>query len=318
MPTINHNTQALQQEVPKMPEIETSEVMHYVDSRWLVGIMIIIVLEMATPIGMLFPTDAIVFGWGMYFSAQGTVPWGIWTIMLLFSLAVVLGDLLGYWIGALLSPKLQTMQDNWIFKKKYLTISQQYFDEYGKKTMLISKFLPIRSMIPLVAGVIQKPFSSFVFQSILSALLWVGSLLWISYFIIWLIPAAANHIGLLTFLFVVVPQLVSVWYMILPAIKRYESRMMKASENLHHIVEEVSVIWSQFAAIGHEVQEIVKKVVSDEAPVIAPISVSVEVWWLEQQVAVSTTVVAPTQQDTVVTDSSSLSTPVVWENQSAL
>gem|GEM_PF-5581476 len=32
MPTINHNTQALQQEVPKMPEIETSEVMHYVDS----------------------------------------------------------------------------------------------------------------------------------------------------------------------------------------------------------------------------------------------------------------------------------------------
>lgn len=318
MPTINHNTQALQQEVPKMPEIETSEVMHYVDSWWLVGIMIIIVLEMATPIGMLFPTDAIVFGWGMYFSAQGTVPWGIWTIMLLFSLAVVLGDLLGYWIGALLSPKLQTMQDNWIFKKKYLTISQQYFDEYGKKTMLISKFLPIRSMIPLVAGVIQKPFSSFVFQSILSALLWVGSLLWISYFIIWLIPAAANHIGLLTFLFVVVPQLVSVWYMILPAIKRYESRMMKASENLHHIVEEVSVIWSQFAAIGHEVQEIVKKVVSDEAPVIAPISASVEVWWLEQQVAVSTTVVAPTQQDTVVTDSSSLSTPVVWENQSAL
>gem|GEM_PF-1476994 len=97
--------------------------------------------------------------------------------MLLFSLAVVLGDLLGYWIGDLLSPKLQTMQDNWIFKKKYLTISQQYFDEYGKKTMLISKFLPIRSMIPLVAGVIQKPFSSFVFQSILSALLWVGSLL---------------------------------------------------------------------------------------------------------------------------------------------
>lgn len=318
MPTINHNTQALQQEVPKMPEIETSEVMHYVDSRWLVGIMIIIVLEMATPIGMLFPTDAIVFGWGMYFSAQGTVPWGIWTIMLLFSLAVVLGDLLGYWIGVLLSPKLQTMQDNWIFKKKYLTISQQYFDEYGKKTMLISKFLPIRSMIPLVAGVIQKPFSSFVFQSILSALLWVGSLLWISYFIIWLIPAAANHIGLLTFLFVVVPQLVSVWYMILPAIKRYESRMMKASENLHHIVEEVSVIWSQFAAIGHEVQEIVKKVVSDETPVIAPISASVEVWWLEQQVAVSTTVVVPTQQDTVVTDSSSLSTPVVWENQSAL
>jgi hypothetical protein len=32
--------------------------------------MLIIMLEMATPIGMLFPTDAIVFGGGMYFSAK--------------------------------------------------------------------------------------------------------------------------------------------------------------------------------------------------------------------------------------------------------
>ncbi len=86
------------------------------------------------------------------------------------------------------------MEDNWIFKKKYITMCQSYFDEYGNKTMLISKFLPIRSMIPLVAGVILKPFWPFFLQSVLSAILWVGSLLGISYFIIWLIPEAANHI----------------------------------------------------------------------------------------------------------------------------
>ncbi len=270
MPTTQKNTTPNQknlqqtQEQPQSSPIESAEVMYYVDSRWLVWVMIIIILEMATPIGMLFPTDAIVFGWGMYFSAKWNVWWGIWMIMALFSFAVVLWDLLGFRWWSLLSPKLQTMQDNWIFKRKYITMCEHYFNEYGNKTMLISKFLPIRSMIPLVAGVIMKPFVPFLLQSILSAVLWVGSLLGISYFIIWLIPAAANHIGLLTFLFVVLPQVVSVWYMILPAMKKYEAKLTQAKDNFQHIADEVSVIGAQFAAIWHEVKEIVTKIAHDE------------------------------------------------------
>lgn len=234
------------------------------DGRWLFAIMVIIILEMATPIGILFPTDAIVFGWWMYFSAKGTIPGWIWMIIFLFTLAVILWDLLWFRWGSLLSPKLQTMQDNWIFKKKYITMCEQYFNEYGNKTMLVSKFLPIRSMIPLVAGVIMKPFRPFLGQSMLSAILWVWSLLWISYFIIWLIPEAANHIWLLTFLFVVVPQVVSVWYMILPAMKKYEKKVLQAKSNFQNIVDEVSVIGTQFSAIWHEVKEIFTKVVHDD------------------------------------------------------
>ena len=48
---------------------------------------------------------------------------------------------------------------------------EQYFEEYGNKTMLISKFLPIRSMVPIVAGVIQKPTIPYILQSALSATL---------------------------------------------------------------------------------------------------------------------------------------------------
>lgn len=54
---------------------------------------------------------------------------------------------------------------------------EAYFAEYGNKTMLVSKFLPIRSMIPIVAGVIQKPTASYIMQSVFSAAVWVGSLL---------------------------------------------------------------------------------------------------------------------------------------------
>jgi hypothetical protein len=174
---------------------------------------------------------------------------------------------LWYAIGKAFSGKISVMQDNWFFKKKYLTMCQHYFDDYGNKTMIVSKFLPIRSIIPLVAGVILKPFPSFVVQSILSAILWIGSLVGVSYLIIWLIPAAQNHIGLLTFLFVVVPQVVSVWYMIKPMMKKYEARIAQTSVNIQHIESELSSIGSQFAAIGHEVKEIVNKVIQkDDLP----------------------------------------------------
>lgn len=47
-------------EAPDISE-EQAQVLHILDTRGLFGIMIIIILEMATPIGILFPTDAIVF-----------------------------------------------------------------------------------------------------------------------------------------------------------------------------------------------------------------------------------------------------------------
>lgn len=245
---------------------EQAQVLHIFDTRWLIGVMIIIILEVSTPIGMLFPTDAIVFGSGMYFSAKGNIPWGIVTIMVLFSIAVIIWDLLWYRRWTLLSPRLQVMQDNRFFKKKYLTMCQHYFDDYGNKTMIVSKFLPIRSIISLVAGVLNKPFPSFLIQSILSAILRVGVLVGVSYFLILLIPSAANHVALLTFLFVVIPQIISLWYMFGPLMKKYEARIAQASENIHHIAESISAIGSQFTTITHEVSEIVHKVV-EETPI---------------------------------------------------
>ena len=261
---------------------EQAQVLHIFDTRWLIGVMIIIILEVSTPIGMLFPTDAIVFGSGMYFSAKGNIPWGIVTIMVLFSIAVIIWDLLWYRRWTLLSPKLQAMQDNRFFKKKYLAMCQHYFDDYGDKMMIVSKFLPIRSIISLVAGVLNKSFPSFLIQSILSAILRVGVLVGVSYFLILLIPSAANHVALLTFLFVVIPQIISLWYMFGPLMKKYEARITQASENIHHIAESISAIGSQFTTITHEVSEIVHKVVEEDTIISPDSNINTTVssgWW---------------------------------------
>lgn len=60
MPNTEQN-QNIQASEEQSPSIVPAEAMQYIDSWGLVGIMLIIALEMATPIGLLFPTDAIVF-----------------------------------------------------------------------------------------------------------------------------------------------------------------------------------------------------------------------------------------------------------------
>lgn len=278
MPNTEKN-QNIQVSEEQAPSVVPAEAMQYIDNWGLIGIMVIIALEMATPIGILFPTDAIVFWWGMYFSAKGTIPGWIWTIMILFSVAVIAGDVMWFWRGKLLAPKIQTMQDKRYFKRKWITMCEQYFEEYGNKTMLISKFLPIRSMVPIVAGVIQKPTIPYILQSALSAVLWVGSLLGVSYFIIWLIPEAANHIGLLTFLFVVLPQIGSIWYALLPMYRKYEKKLAGATENLQkistefkNIGQQLGTIGGEFAAIGGEVKNIVTKLLEKDESESVPSS----------------------------------------------
>ena len=60
MPNTEQN-QNIQVSEEQAPSVVPAEAMQYIDSWGLVGIMVIIALEMATPIGILFPTDAIVF-----------------------------------------------------------------------------------------------------------------------------------------------------------------------------------------------------------------------------------------------------------------
>lgn len=54
--------------------------------------------------------------------------------------------------------------------------------------------------------------------------------------------------------------------MILPAMKKYEAKIIQAKDNFEHIVEEVNIIGTEFAAIGHEMKEIVTKITHDSFP----------------------------------------------------
>lgn len=82
------------------------------------------------------------------------------------------GDFLSYWIGFHYNERLIKM---WPFRKHphWLTKGQDFFRAHGGKSVLIGRFFgPVRSAVPLVAGLMQMKVLRFSFAAFMAATLW--------------------------------------------------------------------------------------------------------------------------------------------------
>jgi membrane protein DedA with SNARE-associated domain/membrane-associated phospholipid phosphatase len=88
------------------------------------------------------------------------------------TLGAFLGDLLGYWIGTYYNVRLRSM---WPFNKypHWLVRGERFFHKHGGKSILIGRFVgPLRSIIPLIAGLLHMPLKRFIFAALPTAFLW--------------------------------------------------------------------------------------------------------------------------------------------------
>ncbi len=87
-------------------------------------------------------------------------------------LGAVAGDSLSYAIGYIYSERLI---DIWPFKKypHWLQYGKDFFALHGGKSVLIGRFIgPLRSITPIIAGILRMPQWSFLIANILSAIGW--------------------------------------------------------------------------------------------------------------------------------------------------
>ncbi|MDR6843992.1 VTT domain-containing protein [Flavobacterium granuli] len=91
----------------------------------------------------------------------------------LVALSGVLGNMVGYWFGAKSGYYLYNREDTFLFKKKYLLQSKEFFEKHGGKAIIYARFLPIvRTFAPIVAGIGSMDKKKFMFYNILSSILW--------------------------------------------------------------------------------------------------------------------------------------------------
>ena len=65
-----------------------------------------------------------------------------------------------------------------LFFKKHLLKAHDFYEKYGKATILLAKFLPlIRTFAPIVAGIVKMDKKPFIFYNLVGSILWVSSMM---------------------------------------------------------------------------------------------------------------------------------------------
>ncbi|GAB4448819.1 MAG: VTT domain-containing protein [Bacteroidia bacterium] len=105
-------------------------------------------------------------------------------VALLMILAAILGNSAGYWFGQKLGHRIFEKEDTLFFKKKHLVQTRIFYDKYGSLTLIAGRFIPIvRTFAPILAGVINVPKKTFLIYNIAGAVLWIGSLGSVAFFL---------------------------------------------------------------------------------------------------------------------------------------
>ena len=114
----------------------------------------------------------------------------------LLILAAITGNIFGYWFGKKTGEKLYTRKDSFLFRKKHLLTTKDFYNQHGGKTLILGRFLPIiRTFAPILAGVIKVDFKIFMLYNIIGAVAWIGSIASIAYFLGKQFPTIENYIG---------------------------------------------------------------------------------------------------------------------------
>jgi membrane-associated protein len=176
--------------------------------QWTYLILFLIVFcETGLVVTPFLPGDSLLFVAGA-FAALGSLNL-VWVLVLL-SVAAILGDTINYWVGNYIGPKVFQMQNSRIFKKEYLDRTHQFYEKYGPITIVIGRFVPIiRTFAPFLAGVGSMTYGKFLIYNVVGGLLWIFSFTLGGYFF-GNLPFVKNNFTLVIFAIIIISVLPTV------------------------------------------------------------------------------------------------------------
>jgi membrane-associated protein len=94
-------------------------------------------------------------------------------VALVVFVAAVLGDQVGYLFGRKVGPRLFERGQSRLFKPENVTKAHAFFERHGAAAIVLARFVPIvRTFTPIVAGVADMKYRTFVTYNVLGGLLW--------------------------------------------------------------------------------------------------------------------------------------------------
>ena len=152
------------------------------------------------------PGDSLLFLSGT-FASTGVL--NVYILFLIFSIAAILGDTVNYWLGSYFGEKVFSK----FIRHEHMERTKLFFHHYGKKTIVIARFVPIvRTFTPFVAGIGKMKYATFLSYNIIGGIAWVAVFL-LSGFYFGTVPYVKDNLSIVIILIIIVS--------IVPAIVEY-------------------------------------------------------------------------------------------------
>jgi membrane-associated protein len=148
---------------------------------WIYGILFLIIFcETGLVVTPFLPGDSLLFVAGAIATQDAM---NVHIMVPLLIVAAILGDAVNYSIGRFFGAKLFANPDSKIFRRRYLEVTEAFYDKHGGKTIILARFVPIvRTFAPFVAGMGHMPYRRFALYNVIGAVVWVTLFSYAGYF----------------------------------------------------------------------------------------------------------------------------------------
>ena len=165
------------------------------------GVAIVIFSETGLLVGIFLPGDSLLFIAGLL-AAAGLL--SIAPLITIIVIAAILGDSVGYWFGINVGDNLFKKKDSRFFKQEYVTRTKKFYAEYGARTIMLARFVPVvRTIAPILAGVGRMKYTRFLKFNALGGLGWGAGITLLGYFLGSVIPNIDSYVLPITLVIIV-------------------------------------------------------------------------------------------------------------------
>lgn len=136
------------------------------------GILFLIVfMETGFVVTPFLPGDSLLFAAGAL-AALGSL--NLWGVLILLTVAAILGDTANYWIGHFFGEKM-IANPRIPINKEHIDKTNEFFAKHGGKTIILARFVPfVRTFAPFVAGIGKMHYSTFISYNVVGGIVWVA------------------------------------------------------------------------------------------------------------------------------------------------
>lgn len=144
-----------------------------------VALFAVVFSETGLLVGFFLPGDSLLFTLGV---VCGTGKLDVVTVIAVLSIAAILGDSTGYFLGRNTGPRIFSRPKSRFFNPQHLHDTQAFYAKHGGKTLIYARFVPIiRTFAAFVAGVAQMPYATFIKFSVCGGIGWVAFMTLLGY-----------------------------------------------------------------------------------------------------------------------------------------